>query len=99
MVPVSTKVMQADERTSMSKSRPAPLAGTTVVITGAGSGIGRALAQRLSAYGCAVAAVDANADTLAETEATLSGPGLVRTLDVRDRQGQLAFAAEVGAWA
>src|SRR5579862_4865273 len=83
----------------MAGKRPAPLAGTTVVITGAGSGIGRALAQRLSAFGCPVAAVDANPETLAETEALLDGPALVRTLDVRDRQGQLAFAAQVQEWA
>src|SRR5579875_3211560 len=83
----------------MPSSRPTPLTGQTVVITGAGSGIGRALAERLSAYGCPVAAVDANAETLADTEARLSGPSLVRTLDVRDRQGQLALAAEVADWA
>jgi NAD(P)-dependent dehydrogenase (short-subunit alcohol dehydrogenase family) len=83
----------------MAKTPPPPLAGTTVVITGAGSGIGRALAQRLSAFGCPVAAVDANAETLAETESLLNGPALTRTLDVRDRQGQLAFAAEVQEWA
>jgi|SRR5579884_813124 len=83
----------------MARKRPAPLAGSTVVITGAGSGIGRALAQRLSAYGCPVAAADANAETLAETETLLDGPVLARRLDVRDRQGQLAFAAEVAEWA
>jgi NAD(P)-dependent dehydrogenase (short-subunit alcohol dehydrogenase family) len=75
------------------------LAQTTIVVTGAGSGIGRALARRLSAYGCPVAAVDANPDTLAETESLLDAPALARALDVRDRQGQLAFAAEVAEWA
>jgi NADP-dependent 3-hydroxy acid dehydrogenase YdfG len=78
---------------------PQPLAGSTVVITGAGSGIGRALAQRLSSFGCPVVAVDADPETLAETGATLSGPVLTRQLDVRDRQGQLALAAEVAQWA
>jgi NAD(P)-dependent dehydrogenase (short-subunit alcohol dehydrogenase family) len=81
------------------RARPAPLAGSTVVVTGAGSGIGRALAQRLSAFGCATAIADTSAAGLAETEALLNGPALVRTLDVRDRQGQLAFAADVAAWA
>ena len=83
----------------MKVQRPTPLAGSTVVITGAGSGIGRALAQRLSAFGCAVVAVDANPETLAETESTLSGQVLARQLDVRDRQGQLALAADVSDWA
>jgi NAD(P)-dependent dehydrogenase (short-subunit alcohol dehydrogenase family) len=82
-----------------SRHKPPPLAGTTVVITGAGSGIGRALAERFSAHGCAVAIVDANSESLQASAALLEGPSLVRTLDVRDRQGQLTFAAEVRAWA
>jgi NAD(P)-dependent dehydrogenase (short-subunit alcohol dehydrogenase family) len=82
----------------MSSRKPTPLAGRTAVITGAGSGIGRGLAQRLSAHGCPVAIVDANPETLAATAALLDGPALVRTLDVRDRQGQLALAAEVREW-
>jgi NAD(P)-dependent dehydrogenase (short-subunit alcohol dehydrogenase family) len=69
------------------------------VITGAGSGIGRALALRLSAHGCPVAIVDADEDALQETAAALAGPVMTRTLDVRDRHGQLAFAAEVAEWA
>jgi NAD(P)-dependent dehydrogenase (short-subunit alcohol dehydrogenase family) len=82
----------------MSNRTPTPLAGRTAVITGAGSGIGRALAQRLAAHGCPLAIVDANGETLAETAALIEGPTLVRTLDVRDRQGQLAFASEVREW-
>ena len=82
----------------MSTRTPTPLAGRTAVITGAGSGIGRSLAQRLCACGCPLAIVDANAEALAETAASLDGPKLVRTLDVRDRDGQLALAAEVRGW-
>jgi len=80
-------------------AKPRPLAGQTAVITGAGSGMGRTLAQRLSARGCPVAISDADEATLRETEAGLGGPVLARPLDVRDRQGQLAFASEVRAWA
>ena len=76
-----------------------PLAGQTAVITGAGSGIGRALAQRLSSHGCPVAIADANAETLRATSELLAGPVLARELDVRDRQGLLAFAADVSEWA
>ena len=82
----------------MSTKNPTPLAGRTAVITGAGSGIGRGLAQRLAAHGCPLAIVDANSETLDATAALLDVPTLVRTLDVRDRGGQLAFAAEVREW-
>ena len=82
----------------MSRSTPTPLAGRTAVITGAGSGIGRSLAQRLCAHGCPLALVDANGETLADTARMLDGPTLVRALDVRDRDGLLAFAGEVREW-
>jgi NAD(P)-dependent dehydrogenase (short-subunit alcohol dehydrogenase family) len=82
----------------MARAQSRPLAGQAVVITGAGSGIGRALAQRLSAHGCPVAIVDANAEALEQTANSLGGPVLSQQLDVRDRQGQLAFAARVREW-
>jgi NAD(P)-dependent dehydrogenase (short-subunit alcohol dehydrogenase family) len=78
--------------------KPLPLAGQTVVITGAASGMGRALAQRLSAHGSPVALVDYDGDGLADTTASLAGPCLSERLDVRDGQGQLAFAARVFEW-
>ncbi len=78
---------------------PKPIAGQTIVITGAGSGMGRALAQRLSAQGSPVAIVDANAETLEETASMLGGEVLSQPLDVRDRQAQFAFAARVREWA
>ncbi|HYV17154.1 MAG TPA: SDR family oxidoreductase [Conexibacter sp.] len=75
------------------------VAGRTAVITGAGSGIGRAMAQRLAARGCPVAICDWNEDDLAETAASIDGPTFVRKLDVRDRGAQMAFAAAVAEWA
>ena len=72
--------------------------GRTAVITGAGSGIGQATARRLAAHGCPVALADWNEEGLEETAASISGPVLVRKLDVRDRQGQMAFAADVKEW-
>ena len=83
----------------MARASHPPLAGRTAVVTGAASGIGRALAVRLSRHGCPVAIADADEAGLAETEALLGGPVLARGLDVRDRQGQLAFAADVKSWA
>jgi NADP-dependent 3-hydroxy acid dehydrogenase YdfG len=78
--------------------RPHVLAGTTAVITGAGSGIGRALAQRLSAHGCPVAIADINDIALAETADSLRGPVLTTVLDVRDSAAQRDFAATVHRW-
>lgn len=79
--------------------RHVPLAGRTVVVTGAGSGIGRAVAQRVARDGCPVAIVDWDEEGLRATEDSIDGPVLAQKLDVRDRQGQLAWAATVREWA
>ena len=42
-------------------------AGKTAAISGAGDGIGRALAQRLNAAGCHLWLSDINTETLADT--------------------------------
>lgn len=78
---------------------PRPLHGRTAVVSGAGSGIGRALAERLSRHGSPVAICDWDEVGLAETTATIGGPVLAQKLDVRDRQGQMAWAAQVREWA
>jgi NAD(P)-dependent dehydrogenase (short-subunit alcohol dehydrogenase family) len=75
------------------------ISGRTAVISGAASGIGRALAQRLSAHGCPVALTDVDEPGLKETEAGLAGPSLTRVLDVRDADAQRDFAAAVRGWA
>jgi NAD(P)-dependent dehydrogenase (short-subunit alcohol dehydrogenase family) len=82
----------------MSKARRRTISGRTVVITGAASGIGRALAQRLSAHSCPVAIADIDEKGLKETEASLSGPALLRVLDVADAEAQRDFATEVREW-
>ncbi|WP_103354221.1 SDR family oxidoreductase [Amycolatopsis sp. CA-128772] len=79
-------------------SRPRSLAGRPVVITGAASGIGRALATRLSRLGSPVAVADVDEDGLKATAAALHGHVLTRVLDVRDAGDQLKFAAEVRDW-
>lgn len=79
-------------------SRPRSIAGRPVVITGAASGIGRALATRLSRLGSPVALADVDEDGLKATAAALHGRVLTRVLDVRDAEDQLRFAEEVKDW-
>ncbi|HEU4658364.1 MAG TPA: SDR family oxidoreductase [Capillimicrobium sp.] len=81
------------------RTAPPSINGRTAVVTGAGSGIGQAVARRLAAHGCPVALVDQDAAGLEETAASIAGPVLTRTFDVRDRQAQMAFAADVREWA
>jgi NAD(P)-dependent dehydrogenase (short-subunit alcohol dehydrogenase family) len=63
------------------------------VITGAGSGIGRALALRLAQKGCRLALSDIKADALAET--LLPQRPFTQALDVADRDAVFAFADAV----
>lgn len=81
----------------MTKARRT-ISGRTAVISGAASGMGRSLAQRLAAYGSPVAITDIDERGLKETEASISGPVLSRVLDVRDADAQLSFADEVRDW-
>jgi NAD(P)-dependent dehydrogenase (short-subunit alcohol dehydrogenase family) len=78
---------------------PIPVDGRTAFVSGAASGIGRAVARRLADHGCPVAIADQDEAGLEQTAEQISGPVLARKLDVRDRQAQMAFAAEVAAWA
>ncbi len=75
------------------------LDGRTAFVSGAASGIGRALALRLAGHGCPVAIADQDEEGLNQTADLIAGPVLARRLDVRDRQAQMAFAAEVAEWA
>jgi NADP-dependent 3-hydroxy acid dehydrogenase YdfG len=81
------------------RRKQTPVDGRTAFVSGAASGIGRAVAQRLAAHGCPVAIVDQDEDGLEQTAGLIGGPVLARRLDVRDRQAQMAFAAEVADWA
>jgi NAD(P)-dependent dehydrogenase (short-subunit alcohol dehydrogenase family) len=81
------------------KSNQNPVDGRTAFVSGAASGIGRAVAVRLAAHGCPVAVADQDEEGLRHTAELISGPLLARRLDVRDRQAQMAFAAEVADWA
>ncbi|WP_044871488.1 SDR family NAD(P)-dependent oxidoreductase [Pseudomonas sp. LFM046] len=73
-------------------------AGKVAVITGAGSGIGRALAGQLAAQGCHLALADIDADSLEATAAPLRREGLrlsTHVLDVADRDAVHVFADRV----
>ncbi len=59
------------------------------LVTGAGSGIGRALALNLADSGCNLAILDWNKDSLAETEAMLKKKNIAvstHVLDISDRE-------------
>jgi NADP-dependent 3-hydroxy acid dehydrogenase YdfG len=68
------------------------------MITGAASGIGRALARRLSRLGSPVAIADVDEAGLKETASGLRGTVLTRVLDVRDAADVRRFADEVRDW-
>ncbi|MER5320796.1 3-hydroxybutyrate dehydrogenase [Streptosporangium roseum] len=60
------------------------LAGRRAVVTGAGSGIGRACAQRLAAAGAHVVVVDMDAEATAKVAAEVSGTPVVADLSAPD---------------
>src|SRR5258708_28486829 len=68
-----------------------------VALTGAASGIGRALAHLLASKGASLALADVNEAGLRETATALTGPGEYSThvVDVRSRDAVYRFAEEV----
>ncbi|WP_296217854.1 SDR family oxidoreductase [Pseudomonas sp. UBA2684] len=74
------------------------IAGKVAVVTGAGSGIGRALAELLAQQGCHLALADINAESLQGTASAVQQYGTrvsCHPLDVADRTAVYAFAEDV----
>lgn len=72
----------------------------TAIVTGAGSGIGLAIAERLADDGLAVASFDRDGDAAQSAAAKIGAAGgtaIGLTVDVTDRPGIEAAVAEVGS--
>ncbi len=75
---------------------PFDLTGLTILVTGAGRGLGRAAAKMIAGAGAAVVGVARSADELASLKAEIKADGgacAVQPLDVTDRGAVRAFIA------
>ncbi len=73
------------------------LKGRVAVVTGAGEGIGRATAMRLSGVGARVALLGRTKASLERTAGEMSGEALILPVDVRERSAVDAAFSEVEA--
>ncbi len=77
---------------------PGRFTGRTVIVTGAASGIGRAVASRVAREGGRVVAVDVSDSKLGELEASLPDSGIVTvTGDITKQESVDAIVAAAGA--
>lgn len=68
--------------------------GRVAIVTGAGSGLGRASAERLSADGASVVLVDVDLDAVQRVAATLAGPAIAVRADVSSEHDVDRYMAE-----
>ena len=71
------------------------LSERTIIVTGGGSGIGRATAQRAAASGARVAVVDRHADNARETEQIVGSAARAYPCDVGDEEQVAATVAAI----
>src|SRR2546423_12036791 len=71
--------------------------GKVALVTGAGSGIGRATAQALAREGATVVALGRSPDTLAETVELIQADGGLATFAVADITDSAQIAAAIAA--
>jgi rhamnulose-1-phosphate aldolase/alcohol dehydrogenase len=81
------------------RPRPKPLATRVALVTGGGSGIGKATVLRLHAEGACVVVADRDADAAKQVAAELGETGLAVTVDVTDENAiAQAFSTAVLAF-
>jgi NADP-dependent 3-hydroxy acid dehydrogenase YdfG len=78
-------------------THPLPFTGGVAVITGAGGGLGAALARHAASLGMKVALADIDASAIAALAAELGPDTIAVPTDVRDAAAVIALAAEVHA--
>ncbi len=71
------------------------LSGDVAVVTGAASGIGRAIARTMADAGATVAAADRNTEGVQSTVEGIGGASTAHTVDLADPAAVLAFRDEV----